>query len=59
MLMNDKQIRGIKDGIVEGFIIEGYELSDREKVIIDVTVKITLGVLEKAYENATKEGYSN
>jgi hypothetical protein len=47
MILNQEQLLAIKEGIEQGFIAQGYPLSVRDRWIIDLTIKTTLGFLEK------------
>jgi hypothetical protein len=46
-LLNDEQILAIKHTLETGFKENGYTLSEREKWIIDLTVKTAVGTTEQ------------
>lgn len=54
MILNEEQIKGIKDkdGIEQGFVNEGYPFGTRDKMIVDLAVRTTLGFLEKTLETS-------
>lgn len=50
-MLNEEQMNGIKDGIKEGFKNHDIDLTEREKLVMDLTLKTTLDVLNKIAES--------
>lgn len=46
-MINQEQINGIEDGIIEGFHQQGISLSARDKWMINLTIKTTVSSVEK------------
>ena len=49
LILNDEQFRGLKDALEEGFNLAGIILTDREKVVLDMSVKTTLDLVSHVY----------
>lgn len=47
MIFSEETIQGIRDGVEQGFKNEGVILNDRDRVVVEASVKTTLNVLEK------------
>ena len=46
-MLNEEQMNGLKHGIEEGFKQQGFPLTDRDRWIIDLTVKTVIDSLTK------------
>lgn len=53
--MEENSLRAIIDGIRDGLEEIGFELSDREKKFIAMTVRSTVRVIEKVGERIDQE----
>ena len=52
-LLNEEQRLGIEHGIIESFKVVGIELSNSDKLIVNLTVKTTVDTIEQLLEKYT------
>lgn len=50
-LFNDEQILGLQHGVEQGLTNNGFELSDRDQLMIMMTVKTMVETFEKILED--------